>query len=215
MTGAAGFASSDAMSEKIAAPAGPSRIEGYAIVSEDGMLASADGIMPAALKFDADHRFFERGLDGVDAVVHGRHSHERQPHSPLRRRLILTRQIPALAPDKSNDKALFWNPRGATFAEAWAALGMIEGSLGVIGGTSVFAMFLDAYDVFHLSRAPKVKLPGGRPVFPGVPLRAPEQILASQGLTPGPQEMLDAEKGVTLVSWHRAVPRLDTIGART
>ena len=59
----------------------PSRIEGYAIVSADGMLANAAGIMPPELKFDADQRFFAHGLDGVDAVVHGRHSHERQPHS--------------------------------------------------------------------------------------------------------------------------------------
>ena len=28
----------------------PSRIEGYAIVSEDGMLANAAGVMPASLK---------------------------------------------------------------------------------------------------------------------------------------------------------------------
>jgi hypothetical protein len=78
----------------------PRRIEGYAIVSEDGMLANAAGIMPDSLKFEADQLFFERGLDGVDVVVHGRHSHERQPPSYLRRRLILTRQVPAIAADK-------------------------------------------------------------------------------------------------------------------
>ena len=65
----------------------PRRIEGYAIVSEDGMLTNASGIMPDHLKFEADQKFFERGLDGVDVVVHGRHSHERQRHSDLRRRL--------------------------------------------------------------------------------------------------------------------------------
>jgi dihydrofolate reductase len=119
----------------------------------------------------------------------------------LRHRLIVTRQIQAIGYDKSNDKALFWNPAGASFAEAWAALGLAEDSLGVIGGTSVFAMFLDAYDVFHLSRAPELVLPGGRPVFPGVPARTPEDVLASHGFTPGPQKVLDAEKGVTLVSW--------------
>jgi hypothetical protein len=66
------------------------RIEGYAIVSEDGMLATAAGIMPGALKFDADAQFFEAGLNGVDVVVHGRHSEERQPNSPQRRRIILS-----------------------------------------------------------------------------------------------------------------------------
>ena len=86
---------------------GQLRIEGYAIVSEDGMLANAAGIMPDSLKFDADQAFFERGLDSVDIVVHGRHSHERQRHSDLRRRLILTRKVSAIAADPSNKKALF------------------------------------------------------------------------------------------------------------
>jgi hypothetical protein len=47
----------------------PRRIEGYAIVSEDGMLANAAGIMPESLKFEADQHFFERGLDAADVVV--------------------------------------------------------------------------------------------------------------------------------------------------
>jgi dihydrofolate reductase len=186
----------------------PSRIEGYAIVSADGMLANAAGIMPPELKFDADQRFFEHGLDGADAVVHGRHSHERQPHSHLRRRLIMTRQVPALAADPSNDKALFWNPAGASFEEAWAALGVPGGSLAVIGGTDVFGMFLPRYDVFHLTRAPEgVRLPGGRAVFPQVPEQTPEEVLASNGLAPGPPQMLDAGNGVSVVSWQRPLSR--------
>ena len=44
------------------------RIEGYAIVSEDGMLANAAGIMPNSLKFEADQHFFERGLEAVDVA---------------------------------------------------------------------------------------------------------------------------------------------------
>jgi hypothetical protein len=70
---------------------GPSRIEGYAIVSENGMIATAKGAMPRALKFDADQEFFERALNGVDVVVHGRHSRERHRRSDLRRRLVLNR----------------------------------------------------------------------------------------------------------------------------
>ena len=181
----------------------PRRIEAYAIVSTDGMLANAAGIMPEELKFAADQRFFEHGLDGVDAVVHGRHSHERQPHSHLRRRLIMTRQIPALAADPSNDKARFWNPAGATFEEAWAALGVPDGSLAVIGGTDVFGLFLPDYDVFHLTRAPGVQLPGGRPVFPQVPQQSPEQVLASHGLASGAPQVLDAGSGLAVTSWRR------------
>jgi dihydrofolate reductase len=122
--------------------------------------------------------------------------------------LILTRQVPAVAADPSNDKALFWNPAGATFEQALAVLGTPYGSVGVIGGTDVFGMFLDRYDVFHLSRAPDVRLPGGRPVFPGVPMRSPEEVLASHGLGRGQRQMLDAAKDLAMVSWQRS-SRLD------
>jgi dihydrofolate reductase len=179
------------------------RIEGYAIVSQDGMLANADGVMPDSLKFHADQKFFEDGLDGVDAVVHGRHSHEQQPHSDRRLRLILTREVATLAPDPSNHKAMFWNPSGVSFEDALSALGMSNGSVGIIGGTDVFGMFLDRYDVFYLTRAPSPRLPDGRPVFPQVPARTPEDVLASHGLTAGDKRVLDAAKGVRVTPWQR------------
>lgn len=185
----------------------PRRIEGYAVVSEDGMLANASGIMPDQLKFEADQNFFERGLDGVDVVVHGRYSHEHQRHSDLRRRLILTRKVAAIKDDPSNKKALFWNPAGASLEQAMAVLGAADGSVGVIGGTEVFGLFLDRYDLFHLSRVSDVRLPGGRPVFPEVPTRTPEEVLVGHGLAAGPRQVLDAAKGLTFVSWRRASKR--------
>ena len=181
----------------------PFRIEGYAIVSEDGMLANAARIIPKSLKFEADQRFFECGLGQVVAVVHGRHSQEQQAQSQMRRRLILTRQIPSISADPLNDKALLWNPVGASFEQALAVLGTANGTVGVIGGTLVFGMFLDRYDVFHLSRAPNVRLPGGRPVFSEVPALTPEDVLASHGLKPGVRQLLDPAIGVTLTSWLR------------
>ena len=168
------------------------------------MLANAAGIMPDSLKFEADRQFFERELDGVDVVVHGRHSHEQQPRSYLRRRLILTRQVPSIAADPSNEKALFWNPAGASFQQALAALGTPDGRVGIIGGTDVFGMFLDRYDVFHLSRVPDVRLPDGRPVFPEVPTRTPEEVLGCHGLDRGRHRILDPAKGLVLVSWQRS-----------
>ena len=119
----------------------PHRIEGYAIVSEDGMLA--------------------------------------------------------------NNNALFWNPAGASLDQALAVLGGPGASLGVIGGTEVFGMFLDRYDFFYLTRAPGVRLPGGRPVFPGVPEQTPEDVLAAHGLKGGPPHPLDRKNGVAVVKWHR------------
>ncbi len=62
----------------------PERIEGYAIVSADGMLANTAGIMPPELKIDADQRFFHGSLERADAVVHGRHSHEGGPKAAAR-----------------------------------------------------------------------------------------------------------------------------------
>jgi dihydrofolate reductase len=180
------------------------RIEGYAIISEDGMLADAARIMPESLKFEADQRFFEHGLDGVDVVVHGRHSQERQPRSHLRHRLVLSRRISAIATHPSNARALLWNPAGASFEQALSALGAEDAKVGIIGGPEVFALFLDRYDVFYLTRVPDVRLPGGRPIFPEVPVRAPEDVLARHGLDPGPRQTLDPAHGLTLVCWRRA-----------
>jgi hypothetical protein len=108
----------------------PGRIEGYAIVSEDGMLADATGVMPDSLKFDADQKFFERGLDRLDVVVHGRHSRERHLRSQLRRRLVVTRRVFAIAADPSEANSLFWNPAGASFEEALTSLGTPNASVG-------------------------------------------------------------------------------------
>ena len=92
---------------------GPFRIEGYAIVSADGMIADATGLMPNSLKIEADQRLYAEALDRVTVVAHGRLSHEGQPKSPSRRRLILTRRVGALATDPDNPNARFWNPAGA------------------------------------------------------------------------------------------------------
>lgn len=181
----------------------PTRIEGYAIVSEDGMLANAEGVMPETLKFDADQRYFADGLDKVDAVIHGRHSHEQQPHSPRRHRITVTGGVEKITPDPNNAKGILWNPAANTFGEAWDALGLGNASLGVVGATSVFGMFLDRYDAFHLTRAPGVRLPGGRAVFPDVPRLTPEQVMTRHGLAPGARETLDAAKNLTVVVWRR------------
>lgn len=180
-------------------------IEGYAIVSEDGMLANAAGVMPASLLVEGDQRFFEQGLNGVAVVVHGRHSHERQPRSHLRHRLILTRHVATTAAVPSEDKALFWNPAGVSFEQALDALRARDGSIGVIGGTEVFDLFLDRYDVFYLSRVRDVWLPGGRPVFSAVPTSTPEDLLARHGLHPTPPQVLDPAKGVAVVGWERTL----------
>jgi dihydrofolate reductase len=183
----------------------PDRIEGYAIVSADGMIAGPDGRMPEVLQIEADQQFFHGALERAAAVVHGRNSCEGGPHAAGRLRLIVTRTVSSLAPDPSNPKAWLWNPQGAPLEDAWARLGAPAGPLAVIGGTEVYGLFLKiGYDAFHLSRAARVTLPGGRPVFPGIgPGLTPEDLLERHGLRPGPARVLDATAAVTLVSWQK------------
>src|SRR5882762_9200745 len=119
------------------------RIDGYVIVSADGMLANADRVMPEALKFKGDQEFFNAALDRVNLIVHGRHSFEGQPNSPKRKRIILTSKTAALAPDPSNPNAALWNPAGAAFEQACDYAGVASGTVAIIGGAKVFAMFLD------------------------------------------------------------------------
>jgi dihydrofolate reductase len=177
-------------------------IEGYVIVSADGMLADASGVMPQSLKFPGDLQFFTEALDRADLIVHGRNSFEDQPNSPQRRRIVATRKIAGVAPDPSNPKATLWNPAGAPFDQACAQTGVSAGSVAIIGGPEIFALFFDRYDTFFLSQAPQVRLPGGEPCFPGVPDQTPEQILAAHGLTAREIKVLDEANGVTVTAWR-------------
>jgi dihydrofolate reductase len=178
-------------------------VEGYVIVSADGMLADSRHVMPDALKFDGDKAFFTNALDRAGLIVHGRNSFEDQPNSPKRTRLILTRAVSAVALDPKNPKATLWNPQGASFEQACRFAGVSSGTIAIIGGPGVFAMFMDRYDTFWLSLAPRVKLPGGEPCFPGVGPLSPQEVLASHGLKPGAPLPLDAANDVSVTPWRR------------
>jgi hypothetical protein len=179
------------------------QLEGFVIVSADGMLADARHVMPDALKFDGDKTFFNAALDRADLIVHGRNSFEDQPNSPKRTRLILTHAVSALAPDPRNRKATLWNPQGASFEQACNFAGARIGTVAIIGGPHVFGMFMDRYDTFWLSCVPHVTLPGGEPCFPGVPVRSPQDVLAAHGLRPGEPLTLDAANDVSVTPWRR------------
>jgi dihydrofolate reductase len=180
------------------------RIDGYVIVSADGMLANADRVMPIELKFEGDKKFFTAALDRADLIVHGRHSCEDQPNSPQRKRIVVTRAIGAIAPDPSNPKAILWNPAGASFEAACESAGVRSGTVAIIGGPEVFGMFMDRYDTFWLSQAPRVRLlPGGEPCFPGVPEHTPQEILTAHGLKAGDAQVLDPADGVSVTPWRR------------
>ncbi len=180
---------------------GPFRIVAYAIASVDGMIADETRSMPKSLELEADQRFFEAGLNCAAVVAHSRLSQEDQPNSPKRRRLILTRQVAALAPDPGNANARLWNPAGASLEDACASVGCPSGTVAVLGGPHIYSYFLKiGYDVFYLSRATKVKLPGGVPLFAECRLGcSPEDVLTEAGLKAGETQRLDEE--VSLVEW--------------
>jgi dihydrofolate reductase len=166
--------------------------EGYAIVSADGMIADRNGYMPEGLKHESDARFFRAGLDRATLLVHGRHSHEQQgPVSERRKRLVVTGRIAGFSVHPSLANAWVWNPASMPFDQACVKIGVTEGNIAVIGGTGVFGLFLKiGFAAFHLSRADKLVLPGGRPVFPEVPAKTPQELLTEHGLKPGPLQCL-------------------------
>jgi dihydrofolate reductase len=186
---------------------GSHRVEGYAIVSADGMIADRDGDMPAAIRNDADQRFLQSAMDRAAVIVHGRHSHEGGPRAGARKRIIATRQVAAVAPDPAHPQAVLWNPAGATLEQAMAALDVGEGIIAVIGGTEIFGWFLPLYDAFHLTRAGNAHIPGGRPLFPQVgPGMTPQDLLARCGLQAEPPRDIDAGAGITLTTFMRRRP---------
>lgn len=177
------------------------RVEGYVIVSADGMLADGAHRMPESIRYDADQEFFQSSLDQAAAIVHGRHSHEGGPRADRRKRLVLTHRFVPLAPDPDYPNALFWNPRGATFDQALAALGATDGTIAIIGGSEAFTMFLPLYDSFHLSRAGQAHIPGG--LSPFTESGTPEDVLRRHGLKPGPRRDLDAAADLSVTTWTR------------
>jgi dihydrofolate reductase len=180
---------------------GPFRIEGHAIVSEDGMIADSTGLMPASLKFESDQKAYEEALDAAAAIVNGRLTYEWQANSPRRKRLVVTRSVAGLEHDPGNPNARLWNPAGAALDVALTALGVKSGVIAVTGGTFVFSLFLKiGYDVFHLSHAPGVRLPGGVPVFRDQ-AGSPEDVLAGARLKAS--RVRAFPDGVTMVDWTR------------
>lgn len=178
-------------------------IEGYAIVSADGMLADARGIMPDNLKIESDQDFFNAALDRCDMVVHGRNSFEDQPNSPRRKRIVLTRKVEALRHDPLNDKATLWNPTVSSFEDACDHAGVETGTIAVVGGPDVFGLFFDRFDTFWLSQTHDVRLPGGVPIFRGVPARSPQTILSAYGLISTEAKVLDATRSAYLTAWRK------------
>lgn len=172
------------------------QIEGHAIVSADGMIADASGVLPPQLRNDADWRQYQAALDRAALVVLGRRGHERFPN-PGRRRLVLTRSVGAMAPDPADGLATFWNPEHVTFEDALTALHIADGTIAVAG---VFDLFAPRFTGFRLSENHRLVLPGGTPCFAD---GHPRAVLAALGMRPGSVTLLDPEAMVTSTEWTR------------
>lgn len=168
------------------------RIEGYAIVSHEGMIALSDGSFPSELEIPADQEFYRQAVARASAIANGRHSAEGGPGQRNRKRLLLTRRVQRVVVDPDNPNAVLWNPATASFDEAWQRLGVDDGMLAVVGGTGVFALFLTlGYDSFFLTRA-AASVPRGRPVFPGVGNGVtPEDVFKQYGMVLRSTRLLD------------------------
>ena len=179
------------------------RIEGYAIVSKEGAIAEGDGSFPKTIEIPADQKHYRDSVARAGGVVNGKYSAEGGPLEAARKRLILTRKVDAIAPHPEKPNALLWNPKGASFEEAWAKLGA-SGTAAVVGGTEVFGLFLEiGYDAFYLTQA-EASVPHGRPVFPQVRDGTTAQdVLSKHGYTLESSRVLDAATNTVLEEWSR------------
>src|SRR5258705_13244662 len=98
---------------------GRPRIEGYAIVSREGMIAKSDGSFPEELKIPADQQFYQESLERASAVANGRHSAEGGPKEKARKRIRLTRRGEGSISDPHKPNVGLWDPRTPPFQEAW------------------------------------------------------------------------------------------------
>ncbi|MFZ0206969.1 MAG: hypothetical protein WAL59_12775 [Roseiarcus sp.] len=181
----------------------PIEIHGYAIVSDDDMIAAADGLTPLSLRNEKDWEYYQRAQARSDLVVLARRSHEFEPNVRGDSRLVIS-QAAVEALDKRVD-ALWWNPARVGWKDVAARILPFGGEIAVCGGQGAFDLFLDiGYDAFHMSRAYGVLLPGGRKVFSaserGV---SAEVVLADAGLTLSETIPLDPEHGVEMKVWRR------------
>ncbi len=185
------------------APVPGFRIEGHAIVSADDRIAAANGSMPPELSNDADWIRFQRALDAAAIVLLGRLSHVAIPNRHRRNRMVVSSAVSGI---ERRDGAWWWNPGRAPLADALQRAAPEGGTVAVPGGRMVFDLFRpEAFDAFHLVRAPHVTLAGGVPLFSAISggLTA-DQVLAGDGLVAGAAEVIDPATEVTLTTWRRA-----------
>jgi hypothetical protein len=114
-------------------------IHGYAIVSDDDRIADAAGEVPPALRNEKDWAQYQAALARSDLVVFARKSHENEPDTHGRTRMVMSRQSRGL---EQRDGAWWWNPAEVAWTDALARVLPEGGEVAAPGGQGVFDLFL-------------------------------------------------------------------------
>lgn len=172
-------------------------IHGYAVVSDDGMIADQSGRFPDALMNFTDWEYFQSELDKCSATVLGRVSHENVVNTRNRLRVVVTASSSGLSHD---EMAWWWSPSSVSVPDMLEQVVPLGGRIGVPGGRRVFDLFLEyGFDEFHLTRCHGVKLPGGVPVFSAVTSETSPEAVLEKTLVQGHTKTLD--EGVDITVW--------------
>ena len=180
----------------------PIEIHGYAIVSDDDKIADAAGEVPPSLRNDKEFAAYQQALAAADLVVFARKSHENEPETHGRPRMVVTREAKGL---EQRSGVWWWNPADVSWREVVAKALPDGGHIAAPGGQGVFDLFLGiGYDVFHLARARGVTLPGGRAIFSACETgTSAEAVLAQHGLRQVERIEVDAAQRVEMNIWRK------------
>jgi hypothetical protein len=180
----------------------PIEIHGYAIVSDDDMIADATDQVPPSLRNEKDWEQYQAAQARSALVVFARISHQFEPNTRGDPRLVLSRTAKGL---ESRQDAWWWNPVETPWNAVAEKLLARGGEVAVGGGQSAFDLFMGlGFDVFHLARARGVKLPGGRKVFSlcegGL---SAEAVLEKHGLRHAERIEVDPAQGIEMNIWRK------------
>lgn len=178
-------------------------IHGYAIVSDDDMIADRGGHVPDGLRNDVAAAHFQAEFDRAGVLILGRASHEASPNPRHRRRLIVSSRARGL---EQRPDGWWWDPGSRSLPEVLERVVPGGGRVAVSGGQRVFDMVLGGvgFNTFHIARAIGVSIPGGRPMF-GAAGRGEvlESVLKGAGMRPGSTVTIDPRVPVELTLWRR------------
>jgi hypothetical protein len=179
----------------------PVEIHGYAIVSDDDKIADEHGEVPPSLRNEKEFAEYQRALAQSDLVVFARKSHENEPETHGRPRMVVSREAKGL---ETRADVWWWNPADIDWAQVVAKVLPRGGQVAAPGGQGVFDLFLGVgYDVFHLSRARGIKLPRGRAIFSACGEgKTAEDVLRGHGLLRVARVEIDPEKRVEMNIWR-------------